>query len=385
MSDISSQLEKLNRIEIIEPPLPIPEKQIILEKSNDQLLLVQNDDCSLFIADSSLSSNSGFGIFTMKSVKKGDIIIPSQKRNKVFNVYDSKDNDGNESISSDFYNPYMMFMKQHSLYDNVNGGVDSSAIVASRDIEEGEELFFKYDDYSSDFKSSYQRLHPHDPTTTLFEKVDDITGKLIESIPMHKIQIKSKTKQYKQKQKPKYKTEPVIDATMLIQLFKDTLQDYDRVLADLLPSTHSEAKSLIEAGGKEKYLSNKRSTDWLSTNGVCVDGLHSSAESDTGVFASRSVLKGDILTTSPLYAVLSNNENDKEHCFCVNKGELLLCPLSISSYINEGVLSSQCDIESRNDCPNNIANAHYEWSKLNKLNNNIDGISTADLLKVRKS
>lgn len=272
-----------------------------------------------------------------------------------------------------------MFMKQHSLYDNVNGGIGSSAIVASRDIEEGEELFFKYDDYSSEFKSSYQRHHPNDPTTALFEKVDEITERLIESIPLKKIKIKPKTKQYKQRQKPKYTISPIIDATMLIQLYKDTLGDYDPVLADLLPSTHSEAKSLIEAGGKERYLSNKRSSGWLSTNGVCVDGLHSSTESDKGDFATRSVSKGGVVTTSPLYAVRSF-DNDNEHCFCVNEWGLLLCPLSVSSYISEGLPASQCDILSRNECPKNIANVHYEWSKFNKLNN-IDLISAEHLLE----
>ena len=114
--------------------------------------------CSLYIADSSLP-NSGFGIFTMKSMKAGDILVPECNALKVDLV--------------DF-SPYVMLMKQHSFYGNVKGGIGGSAIVASRNIEEGEEIFIHLEDYPSQFQEVYQKLHPFDPTSVIFDKVDNI-------------------------------------------------------------------------------------------------------------------------------------------------------------------------------------------------------------------
>ena len=59
--------------------------------------------CSLYIADSSLPY-SGFGIFTMKSMNTGDVLVPECNALKV-DLFD--------------FSPHVMLMKLHSFYGNV--------------------------------------------------------------------------------------------------------------------------------------------------------------------------------------------------------------------------------------------------------------------------
>ncbi len=359
-SDILQNLDKMLEIDADVPP-PVPENELIQSSDGNNGL-----GCSLYVTDSSLPK-SGLGIFTVKSFKEGEIIIPENAAIKVDDV--------------DF-NPYIVLMKQHSSYDNVQGGDTGSAIVASKDIQEGHELFFKFEDYSSNFKKTYQSLHLHDPTMAIFEKVDTISSKIIDSIPKKKVQIKSnRKKSYKQKDSPKYAMKPSVDATNLLQTVKDIFQDYDSVMASLLPDTHAEAQSMINAGGRAMYIAKNRTSEWLSKNGVCVDGIHPfSKDNRNGAFSTRKVLKGDVVTTSPLYVTQSTSLNQK--CFCLNSDGLMICPLSFASYVNNGVTSTQCDSANNDECPRNIANTYYQWSKFNSLNRNIENLSIEELLKV---
>ena len=362
MSDIRNDIEKNAFDSTVNASLP--ENPVIDTSYGDTMGL----GCSLYIADSSIP-HSGFGIFSMKAVKEGEIIIPQSKSIEVHN--DIR------------FSSYMMIIKQHGTYANVNGGVDGAAIVATKDIEAGEELFFKFDDYSHDVKAAYDVLHPHDPTSMLFAKVDDITQKLIDTIPVQKIEVRPTRKQYKQKAKnKKYIMKPSLDATALIKLMKDTLKDYDSNLANLLPSTHSEAKSLINAGGSELFISYRRSSDWLSKHGICVDGVHPmNSDGSKGAIATRSISKGDLVITSPLLAI--KNDSDIQNCFCTNSNEgLKFCPLSFISYLNTGLPQSECNVENRNDCPQNMSNAYYHLSKYNKENENLKNLSIDDAIKV---
>lgn len=362
LSDILNNLDK-DEVNLSVITL-LPENQVILANDNGSDIIGSGGVCSLYIADSSLP-NSGFGVFSMKSIKAGDVVVPQSKTFDVAGV----------QMSS-----YMMFIKQHGLgYDNVKGGIDGSEIVASKDIGPGDELFFKLEDYNSDFKVAYHSLHPNDPTKISFEQVDSISKKIIGAIPIRKIENKPKKKQYKQKTKRTWTSKPSMDATAIFGLFKDTLIEYDTNLANLLPSTHSEAQSMLDAGGRAMYITNKRSPEWLVKNGVCVDGLRPT-NSGSGAVTTRPVLKGDVISTSPLYATL--RKDDHSNCFCSDGLDLMLCQLSFSSHISEGLSSSQCSSDDRNDCPHNVANAHYQFSKFNKLNENLAIHSRDHLLKV---
>lgn len=361
LSEILQNLDKILETDDDVPP-PVPENELIQASDGNNGL-----GCTLYVTDSSLPK-SGLGIFTMKSIKEGEIIVPESAAIKVGNV--------------DF-NPYIMLMKQHSSYDNVQGGDSGSAIFASKDIQEGHELFFKFEDYSSHFKKTYQSLHLNDPTMAMFEKVDTISSKIIDSIPQKKVQVKSnRKKSYKQKESPKYAMRPSVDATNLLQTVKDIFQDYDSVMATLLPDSHSEAQSMINAGGRAMYIAKNRTSEWLSKNGICVDGIHPfSKDNRNGAFSTRKVLKGDVVTTSPLYVTQSTSFN--QNCFCLNSDGLMICPLSFASYVNKGVASTQCDsANNNNECPRNVANAYYQWSKFNSLNMNIEHLSIEDLLRV---
>ena len=231
----------------------------------------------------------------------------------------------------------------------------------------------------------YQKLHPIDPTSVIFDKVDNIVNKFVNAVPMKKVQInKPRGRQYKTKTKPKYAKKPLFDATEMMNIITEMVNNYDPELSNLLPETHVEADSMIEVDGRAKYITNKRSSLWLSENGVCVDGILPSNslidDGSQGAFTTRPVVKGDIVITSPLYATVSHQ--DDENCFAVNANGLVLCPLSFSSYINKGPASSQCKEGNSEDCPRNAANAFYQWSEFNELNKGLERLSVSDLLQV---
>jgi hypothetical protein len=368
-SDIENDIQtKLKKKEIVYVEPLLPENPIIRLSNNDESYN-NGMGCTLYASDSSLSHNTGLGIFTMKAIKAGDVAIPPTQKIKYQNIQVS---------------PYLMMMKQHASLDNVIGGLDGTNIVATRDIEAGEEIFFKLQDYHNDFQSVYQVLHPNDPTMKTFEKVDVLTQQMLDSIPMRTVEVKPK-KRYKQKKKRKTITKPVLDATMIFELFKDTIEGYDKTLASLLPKTHSEAQSLIDSGGKALYLSNKRSTSWLSKNSVCIDALNSNSnESKDGAFASRKISQGEVIISSPL--IVMKKDDSFKHCLA-SSSESMLCPLTILSYnINDGVSASQCKSDDTNECPSNVVNARVDASSLNHSNSNMETIMTRiDNAKVRLS
>jgi hypothetical protein len=375
-ADLEKEIQKsyVELDDFVHPPLP--EKTMIQVPVSESNIDIDIGvpvpvpvGCSLYIAESSLP-NSGFGIYSIKSFQEGDLIIP---QSKTFQAHDFD------------FSPYMLLMKQHSAFDNIKGGVGGSPIIASKDIEEGEELFFNFEDYASELKTAYQKIHSLDPSDSLFGKVDEITQHIVDAVPMKKMEIRNnKRKQYKQKDKKKYVTKPAFDMTPMLQILRDTLEEYDSELSDLLPMTHNEATSIVKAGGRANYISNKRSSLWLSRNGVCVDGVrppnNDISDGSHGAFTTRSVLKDDVIITSPIYATM--NQQDDTNCFRFKAEEdLLLCPLSFASHLNEGLSPSQCEADRREDCPRNVANAYYQWSKFNELNKDIQKLSTSDLLQ----
>ncbi len=367
LSDIEKSLNKDDLDTFVKPQLPVKQNIQITNSivgSSGSNNTNETPDCSLHIADSSVP-NSGFGIFAMKSVKVGSELIPGGAPMHI----------GGVDLS-----PYIMLIKHHPSFHNVNGGIGGSAIVATKDIEEGEEIFFNLDEYPNAFQTVYRKANPSHPTATLFNKVNDITKKIIDAIPTKLITVKPKRKQYKQKTKPKTFKRPSIDATPLIQLLKETLHEYDPALADLFPDSHVEAMSMIEAGGRVEYISNKRSSLWLSKGGVCVNGVKPPHEGKYGAVTTRKVKKGDIVISSPVYATSINEGN--ESCFLVNEEGLMLCPFSFSSKISQGLPSSQCDTETSKKCPHNLANAFYQWSEVNEFNKSIQHMSISELLEV---
>lgn len=358
---------------LVEPSYPNVSEQIIRLSSTS---LKNHGDCRTFLADSSIS---GLGIFTTKSYEVGDEIATIIQGNQVIDL-------GNGLVLPLSLIP----MKQHTSFGNVieNKSLKGS-IQAKRPIEAGEELFVAFDDFDPKYKDIYySKLHPEDPTATDYDRVDKIIRESFDTMP-------SKTvyeydgparKQYKQKQKRKksLKRVPTVDLSIVFGLLRNVVKVYDEKLAALIPENTVEARSILEAGGREKFISNHRSVNWIESNGICLDGLvtgSSTISKEKGVFTSRDVAVGDIITTAPVLAIEKGGDLENVlHCIDAPTKGISLCPLSIASGIQNG-LRDECDIENR-ECPKNKANAKLQWSSFNSMNKNVDGILEEEFVQV---
>lgn len=364
-SEILTDLDE--KVEVVHPQLQ-EGKQIIRQGH-------KNDDgvvCSRYLAQSALPI-SAFGVFTTKPITKGEIVF-------------------GESVALSIHgldlSPHLIYMKHHSEYNNTIGGLGGSSITATRNIDAGEELFFNFEDYPQNFNSIYKKLHPRDPSEEDFQKADEITKKIIESVPVKTVELKPKKKKmYKQKKsKSRYSEKPVMDASPIFQLMKDSFKEYDKTLSNLLPESVSVANSVIQYGGTSMYIPKKQSVEWLIENGICVNGIELSKslvyEREHGGVITRSVKKGEVITTSPMLGTI--NQNDPR-CLKVNKRGSGLCFLSFPSKVNEGITASDCDEAISGDCPFNKANAFFQWSEFNRFNDdiNFEAMPTFDsLMKV---
>jgi len=395
-----------------EPP-PIPQypnhfktKAASIQKNNGL-------GCKIYLAQSSLPGGNGLGLFTATPFMEKEVIIPRMEEGMV-----------NLKIS----HPYLFIMKHHHVLANVkeyNFDADASlpSLLASKPIEKGEELFFDLnDDTIIDAPSILDDI----PTKESFDKVDKIIHNLLESIPMKETTMRQTNKRKRNHRSHSsssssasksitIKEEPIIDSAPLLKLLKETLHEYDTKVSALIPSTDSQARSMMQKGSA-LYLSNKRSIEWIEQNGFCIDGLYPKKSTipnaDYGAFTLRDVKKGDVIITAPIFVKrYRSNKNNKEmmkHCFrtSVNVG-LLLCPMSFAMFINHGVMLHDDDI--MNECSGSIsnnnssssssssrdddndmderdeeaekycgsfhtANAYYEWSEFNSLTDNLDEV-----------
>ncbi len=366
LSDIEDSLTSKSIGEIIDPRLSEEDEQIIKKEGG----YTENDIvCSLYIAKSAIP-NSGFGIFSTEEISVGEIVLGESTAFSINNIKVS---------------PHLLYMKHHVEYNNISGGIGGSAIVATKVIEAGEELYFNFDDYPQELRTIYQNLHPSDPTEESYVKADHITQRIIESIPITRVSIKPKKKQYKKKDiKRVYKERPMIDATPLFQVMKDVLKEYDETVSNLIPVSDSMARSIVEYGGRSMYIPKRRSLESLTENGICVNGIQPSKsliyERENGGITTRSVKKGEIITTSPILVTTAQTD---ERCLKLNGDGVVLCFLSFSSKVNEGVSAGDCDEEKTGDCPYNKANAYYQWSESNQFNKGVENLSISDFVKVR--
>lgn len=363
-SDLDNKVNPKPFGEIIDPHLKDEEEEIIRRVDNIENYVV----CSLYIAKSGIP-NSGFGIFSTKDVAVGEVVIGESSPFSISNVEVS---------------PHLLYMKHHAEYNNVSGGIGGGTIVATKDIEAGEELFFNLDDYPKELRLIYQRLHPSDPSQVSFEKADLITQKIIEAIPMRQVQIKPEKKQYKKKSnKPKFVPKPALDGTPLFELMKDLLKEYDPTLSDLIPDNDSIARSIVKYGGRSMYIPKGRSLDSLIEHGICVNGIQPSKsliyQRNNGGITNRSVKKGEIITTSPMVATTGMTD---PRCLKEkgNADGYVLCFLSFSSQVNEGISAGDCDAKKAGDCPYNKANAYYQWSKCNQFSKDVENLSISELI-----
>lgn len=372
MEEIAKMVQKELELDLllVEPSYPNLSEQTIRLPSTS---FKNHGSCNTFLADSSIA---GLGLFTTKSYEVGEEIFSIMEGNQVIDL-------GHGLVLPLSLIP----MKHHSSYSNVienkNG---KGSIEAKRPIEAGAELFVSFDDFDPKYEDIYyNKLHPDDPTATDYDRVDEIIRDSFDSIPKKTVYFDDvpTRKQYKQKQKRKKSQQkvPTVDLSIIFQLLRNVVKVYDEKLATLIPDTTIEARSILEAGGREKFISNHRSVDWIRSNGICVDGLltgPSAISNEKGVFSSRDTAVGDIITTAPVLAIENGGDLEKRlHCFGAPAKGISLCPLSLASEIQNG-LSEGCDIQ---ECPNNIANAKLQWSSFNLRNKNLDNIPKEEFIQ----
>lgn len=374
MDEIAKMVQKELELDLllVEPSYPNLSEQIIRLPSSS---LKNHGSCNTFLADSSIS---GLGVFTTKSYEVGEEIVSIMEGNQVIDV-------GNGLVLPLSSIP----MKQHSSYSNVIENKNrKGSIEAKRPIEAGEELFMSFGDFDPKYEEIYyNKFHPDDPTATDYDRVNKIIRDSFDSIPTKTVYVDDAPtrKQYKQKQKRKksQKKVPTVDLSIVFQLLRNVVKVYDEKLATLIPDTTIEARSILEAGGRGKFISNHRSVDWIRSNGICVDGVvtgPSTISKEKGAFASRDTAVGDIITTAPVLAIKQGGDlENRLHCIGAPVKGISLCPFSLASAIQSG-LSEGCDIKNQ-ECPNNIANAKLQWSSFNLRNKNLDSILKEEFIQ----
>ena len=357
------------QLQILEPELPT--------YGNIQLPPegINSNGCDLFLTDSAIPQ-SGFGVFSTRAFEGGDVIFG---QSHVLEV---------QGLDVPIH---AMLLKQHPHFGNVQS--TKSGIVAKRNIEVGEELFIDLNDMDQQFASIYFGvLHPLDPLNEDYLKADNIVKDIMEAIPYSTVYEGPKKKNYKQRsdRKKNPKQIPSVDAGRLFAVVKDALKEYNSKLENLLPETTVLANSIIEKEGTAHFISNHRSVEWITKNGICLGGLSSQSSCPTkqammehdggdGAFTTRSVAVGEVIATAPLYAMPEEVAPVDGNCIPAPVTGVFLCPLSFASSIQKG---GSCNDKAK-ECSKKAANANYQWSQYNTANQSRNELSAHELLMVR--
>jgi hypothetical protein len=357
------------QLQILEPELPT--------YGNIQLPPegINSNGCDLFLTDSAIPQ-SGFGVFSTRAFEGGDVIFG---QSHVLEV---------QGLDVPIH---AMLLKQHPHFGNVQS--TKSGIVAKRNIEVGEELFIDLNDMDQQFASIYFGvLHQLDPLNEDYLKADNIVKDIMEAIPYSTVYEGPKKKNYKQRsdRKKNPKQIPSVDAGRLFAVVKDALKEYNSKLENLLPETTVLANSIIEKEGTAHFISNHRSVEWITKNGICLGGLSSQSSCPTkqammehdggdGAFTTRSVAVGEVIATAPLYAMPEEVAPVDGNCIPAPVTGVFLCPLSFASSIQKG---GSCNDKAK-ECSKKAANANYQWSQYNTANQSRNELSAHELLMVR--
>lgn len=367
---ITTIVNKLEKIAFPTIPPPIP-KSIVIDSPKRS----KKWDCGVLLAQSSIP-NSVLGVFTYHDLEQGD---------EIFGPLSST----STSISSSFPIPmqdgvtvplHLPLFKHHSVYANVKVN-DSFTIVATDTIQAGSELFINLDDDSMNpmYRDFYRnQLYPNDPTVQDYLEADSVVKDLFDALPTRaERKVGSRTK----RQSAVKKQIPSVNAGPLLKVYRDHIQQYNPKVASLIPIDMNEARSMLEDGSSQTFISNSRSLDWLQNHSVCLDGLRvgtsTFANNAMGAFATRAVSAGDVISSVPLIA--TTDDKFSSNCFKVND-TVYLCPLSFAAFVQAAV--DGCTDEE--ECPINVANAMYQFSSTNQMNEaRFNLLKGNDLLKVR--
>lgn len=366
---LTSVLNKLEKLAFATIPPPIP-KSIVIDSSNRS----NEWDCGVLLAQSSIP-NSVLGVFTYHDLEKGD---------EIFGPFSTNGSSGSSSsqipIQDGVTVPlHLPLFKHHSVYANVKVN-DSFTIVATDTIQAGSELFINLDDDSMNpmYRDFYRNhLYPNDPTVPDYLEADSIVKDLFDVLPMRS---EMKVGRRTGRQSAVKKQIPTVDAGSLLKVYRDHIQKYNPTVAALIPVDMNEARSMLEDGSSQTFISKSRSLDYLKNHSLCLDGGLRAGKSTfvddaMGAFATRTVSVGDVISSVPLIA--TTDDRISSNCFKGND-TVYLCPLSFAAFV-QGAVDGCTDEE---ECPINVANVMYQFSSSNPLNEaRFEFLKGNDLLK----
>ena len=191
---------------------------------------------------------------------------------------------------------------------------------------------------------------------------------------------------------------------------KSRLHVADSLSGSLLPNNVHDMIYLYEKGITAIELRGKnRNIEWLEKNGRCVDNIRKGKstikDAGYGAFATRSIIKGDIVTTAPLLQIdrklmkMKAVEIDEEgdvvfskkyigsqlminYCFGHSETNILLCMLSNAGLINHKLPCRENDQNCAKS--NNGPNAEFRWSSFDDTHEWLN-LSAKEILQVRTS
>ena len=363
---------------------------------------VNKNMCSVYIAPSSVPGG-GMGMFTVKSVKEGGVILPADGPSIPIIDYD----DSQRSLDTwvDLFMGYWWengisepaifeadktaeyqitcgaLPNSHPYLNNLDivhpdvvpyddsvmdrfedpgAGAISNYMgrhsIAYMDIEAGEELFLEYPEEYMNYISDKYNI----PNRINYEEASEIISTLLSKYGDDISEWRNK--------------EPFLLASEKVQLLlPKTQHDLDRVLSKASDGDFTTAVA------KEMSVK-KRSVQWIRENGICLDnimpGVSSNPRAGKGAIAQRFMAKGEVIAPASTLQITDRDalrmpafEGEEwqlllNYCLGHQNTSLLLCPNT------NAVLLNHCSDRRPDIHPcgkvHSKPNAKYQWAKWDK-------------------
>ena len=323
------------------------------QKDRRATLQEQPNECVLYLAQSSIP-NAGYGIYTTKSFRKGDLIIEQDGPGiavtdpwvpipelaahvKLFDdvwwgEHNMDDYERFEATQvADFrilfgalpnFHPYLRNLDNETpkyVYDDTlaNRTTDPGAgafsyhlgknFVADKDVRAASELFLSYDESWFDEREGYEDV----ARRSNYVQVGKILERLLTSSLLNITTKEEDGKRFQVQAQPSLEHEMNL---ILASAYETTMAISNRT-ASLFPKTLDELQRVLSAAKslKRKHLSLAvatqlsvipRSIEWIHQHGMCLDhiiaGKSRLAQAGQGAFAQRSLKQGERIVPVPL-------------------------------------------------------------------------------------
>jgi len=373
--------------------------QQIPESNTDSSIPLNDNECSLYLAQSSIPG-AGFGLFTTRDVQNGEGILPYSDAPTI-PICDVKDVEHTDWVHHSYvwqgmalakfecaavsesivsfgslcnYHTYLVNAEGHPEgydYEAVDRFVHPSAgafsyhkgqhFKATRTITAGEELFV---DYGSSWLDSREgTFADYVPRNDDFVKAAEIL------LIMRETYLNS--------------TSEINDGA--ISTFIHATRVFDDRVASLIPDTKAKYEAVenhlyedsLYAMAIAKSTVINRGVNWIKENGLCMDNILPGKSTipliGQGGFANRFLVEGSVISPAPLLQITNSDimltYEDKDdtpsgmqllvnYCFGHKDSKLLLCPQS------NAILINHCSSRKNgvNYCGDKGPNAKIRWA-----------------------